>query len=121
MVERLARLRQHPLEQLKHMDHVRPKFESGRRALAARPVDVTARVVEQHLAGTDLDQGRRQAGEIAERRRESIDSMSLRARGMSTTAAFVALGRKLARVCFALLKNGTDFNPDRRSGACAAT
>ena len=47
--------------------------------------------------------------------------LSLRARGMSTTAAFVALDRKLARVCFALLKNGTDFNPDRRSGACAET
>ena len=47
--------------------------------------------------------------------------LSLRQRGMSTTAAFVALGRKLARVCFALLKNGIDFNPDRRSGACAAT
>ena len=47
--------------------------------------------------------------------------LSLRGRGMSTTAAFVALGRKLARVCFALLKNGTDFTPDGRSGACAAT
>ena len=47
--------------------------------------------------------------------------LSLRQRGMSTTAAFVALGRKLARVCFALLKNGTEFNPRRRAGACAAT
>ena len=47
--------------------------------------------------------------------------LSLRARGISTTAAFVALGRKLARVCFALLKNGIDFNPHRRLGACAAT
>ena len=47
--------------------------------------------------------------------------LSLCGRGMSTTAAFVALGRKLARVCFARLKNGTDFNPHRRSGACAAT
>lgn len=37
--------------------------------------------------------------------------LALRSRGLSTTAAFVALGRKLARVCFALLKNGTDFNP----------
>lgn len=34
--------------------------------------------------------------------------------------SFVALGRKCAQMCFALLKNGTDFNPDRRAGACAA-
>jgi transposase len=47
--------------------------------------------------------------------------LSLRQRGMSATAAFVALGRKLARVCFALLKNGTDFNPERRAAACAQT
>jgi transposase len=40
--------------------------------------------------------------------------LALRSRGLSTTAAFVALGRKLARVCFALLKNGTDFNPNFR-------
>jgi len=37
--------------------------------------------------------------------------LALRVGDMSTTAAFVALGQKLARVCFALLKTGTDFNP----------
>lgn len=47
--------------------------------------------------------------------------LSLRQRGMSTTAAFVALGRKLARVCFALLKNGTDFNPNRWAATCTVT
>ena len=47
--------------------------------------------------------------------------LALRQRGLSTTAAFVALGRKLARVCFALLRNGTEFNPDLRSGACTTT
>lgn len=47
--------------------------------------------------------------------------LALRARGMSTTAAFVALGRKLARVCFALLQNEADFNPDFRLRACAVT
>ena len=44
--------------------------------------------------------------------------LALRQRGLSVTAAFVALGRKLARVCFALLKNGTEFNPNLRSEAC---
>ena len=47
--------------------------------------------------------------------------LRLRARGMSTTAAFVALGRKLARVCFALLEKDTDFNPDLHQAACAST
>ena len=47
--------------------------------------------------------------------------LALRERGLTTTAAFVALGRKLARVCFALLKNGIEFNPSLRSGACEAT
>ena len=47
--------------------------------------------------------------------------LALRQRGLSATAAFVALGRKLARVCFALLKNGTEFNPNLRSGACVTT
>lgn len=47
--------------------------------------------------------------------------LSLRQRGFSTTAAFVALGRKLARVCFALLRNETDFNPDLQPRACAST
>ena len=47
--------------------------------------------------------------------------LTLRARGFSTTAAFVALGRKLARVCFALLQNEADFNPDFRLQGCAVT
>jgi transposase len=47
--------------------------------------------------------------------------LALRTRGMSTTAAFVALGRKLAKVCFALLANETDFNKDLHLGACAST
>ena len=47
--------------------------------------------------------------------------LALRQRGLSATAAFVALGRKLARVCSALLKNETEFNPNLRSGACATT
>jgi hypothetical protein len=47
--------------------------------------------------------------------------LALRQRGLSATAAFVALGRKLARVCFALLKNGTEFNPELRLRACATT
>ena len=47
--------------------------------------------------------------------------LALRQRGLSATAAFVALGRKLERVCFALLKNGTEFSPDLRTPACATT
>jgi transposase len=37
--------------------------------------------------------------------------LALRERGFSTTAAFVALGRKLARVAFALLAREVDFDP----------
>jgi transposase len=47
--------------------------------------------------------------------------LRLRERGLSSTAAFVALGRKLARLCFALLRNGKDFNPDIHRGACRVT
>ncbi len=47
--------------------------------------------------------------------------MALRQRGLRTTAAFVALGRKLARVCFALLKKGTEFNPELRARGGAST
>jgi len=47
--------------------------------------------------------------------------LTLRTRGMSTTAAFVALGRKLARVCFALLQKNTDFNPNFPLKGCAVT
>ena len=47
--------------------------------------------------------------------------LALRARGMSTTAAFVALGCKLARVCFASLQNEIDFNANIRLEGCALT
>lgn len=47
--------------------------------------------------------------------------LALRQRGLSSTAAFVALGRKLARLCFALLRAGTDFNPERHCRACVAS
>ena len=47
--------------------------------------------------------------------------LALRQRGLSATAAFVALGRKFARVCFTLLINDTEFNPNLRLGACATT
>lgn len=46
---------------------------------------------------------------------------SLRDRGFSGTAALVALSRKLARVCYALLTQQTLFNPDLRKKACAVT
>ena len=46
---------------------------------------------------------------------------SLRDRGFSGTAALVALSRKLARVCYALLKQQTSFDPGSRRGACMAT
>ena len=36
--------------------------------------------------------------------------LALRERGFSTTAAFVALGRKLARVVFALLQKNVEFD-----------
>lgn len=47
--------------------------------------------------------------------------LALKARGMSTTAAFVTLGRKLPRVCFALLKSGAAFNPVLRKTGCPLT
>ena len=46
---------------------------------------------------------------------------SLRDRGFSGTAALVALARKLARVCYALLKQQTTFDPNLRAGACMPT
>jgi hypothetical protein len=36
-------------------------------------------------------------------------SSRYRQRGLRAVAAFEALGRKLARVCFALAKNGAEF------------
>ncbi len=47
--------------------------------------------------------------------------LRLRDRGLSSTAAFVALSRKLARVCFALLQNNTEFNPRVPQEACIST
>jgi transposase len=47
--------------------------------------------------------------------------LRLRERGLSTTAAFVALSRKLAKVCFALLQNNTEFNPGEPKRACILT
>jgi transposase len=44
----------------------------------------------------------------------------LRARGMATTAAFVALARKLVRLAFALLRDHSEFDPSRRR-ACPQT
>jgi hypothetical protein len=37
--------------------------------------------------------------------------LRLRERGLSSTAASVALSRKLAKVCFALLRTNTPFVP----------
>lgn len=47
--------------------------------------------------------------------------LRLRDRGLSTTAAFVALSRKLAKVCFALLQNNSEFNPLAHRSTCMAT
>jgi transposase len=47
--------------------------------------------------------------------------LALRDRGLSSTAAFVALGRKMARLCFVLLNKETDFDPNFCSQACMAT
>lgn len=46
---------------------------------------------------------------------------SLRDRGFSGTAALVALSRKLARVCYALLRHKAMFNSNQRLTACSAT
>lgn len=42
-------------------------------------------------------------------------------RGFSTTAALIALARKLARIAFALLKNGTEYSPKSAQAACIRT
>jgi transposase len=47
--------------------------------------------------------------------------LRLRGRGMSSTAALVALGRKLAKVSFALLRTDTPFVPAASENACATT
>jgi len=47
--------------------------------------------------------------------------LRLRDRGLSSTAAFVALGRKLAKVCFALLQNNSQFDPRQHRPACMST
>lgn len=43
------------------------------------------------------------------------------ARGLTSIQALVALGRKLARIAFALMKNQTEYNPNSAGKACAAT
>ena len=47
--------------------------------------------------------------------------LTLRERGLSSTAAFIALGRKIARLCFVLLRKQADFEPNFQPGACMAT
>jgi len=42
-------------------------------------------------------------------------------RGLSTIQSLVALARKLARVAFALLRNGSEYRPQTRQGGCIAT
>lgn len=46
---------------------------------------------------------------------------AFRDRGFSTTAAYVAIARKIARVAFALLKQQINFDPNRLPGACYPT
>ncbi len=45
--------------------------------------------------------------------------LSLHLRGLTTT--FVGLGRKLALMCFALSRHGTDFSRDITLGCCRST
>ena len=47
--------------------------------------------------------------------------LRLRDRGLSSTAAFVALSRKLAKVCFALLQNNSQFDPLALKRTCMST
>lgn len=47
--------------------------------------------------------------------------LRLRDRGLSSTAAFMALGRKLAKVCFALLQKDSEFDPRQHRPACMST
>jgi poly-gamma-glutamate capsule biosynthesis protein CapA/YwtB (metallophosphatase superfamily) len=42
-------------------------------------------------------------------------------RGLSKIQSLVALARKLARVAFALLKNGSEYRPRIRQEGCIAT
>jgi transposase len=44
--------------------------------------------------------------------------LALRERGWSSTAAFVALDRKMARLCCVLLNKETDFDPNFCLQAC---
>ena len=43
--------------------------------------------------------------------------LAMRERGFSTTAAFVALGRKLARIAYALLEKEVEFDPKQHAVA----
>lgn len=44
-----------------------------------------------------------------------------RARGLGTIQVLVILARKLARIAFALLRNGTTYQPNRAGETCAST
>ncbi len=46
---------------------------------------------------------------------------ALQARGLSKTAALVAVSRKIARLAFGVLKSQTTFNPQRNRRPCLAT
>jgi transposase len=46
---------------------------------------------------------------------------ALKARGMATTAAYVVIARKLARLAFVLLRNETRFDPHKFNTPCTAT
>jgi hypothetical protein len=47
--------------------------------------------------------------------------LKLRERGLSSTAVFVALSRKLDKVSFALLRTNTQFVPAMGETACVST
>lgn len=46
---------------------------------------------------------------------------ALQARGLSKIAALVVIARKIARLAFGLLRNGTSFDPSHGRSACPAT
>lgn len=47
--------------------------------------------------------------------------LALRERGLCSTAAFMAIGPKMARLCFILVKKEANFDPNFSSGVCMAT
>jgi len=108
----------------------RNKF--GRAALRRKPVansigDTPSGSAEQgRLGGMTGDSDRRRLlfDDALQGSRSALWApyyLALQAGGMRTTVAFMALGRKLARVCFALLRSGTDCSPEVRKTACPQT